>query len=77
LAGVIQADKRPALTLLLFLLSGLLVWLFVILFYRIFRIGKTHRKVLDLQRRLDEADAKKREDDEFFRQLNDRHNNNP
>ena len=56
LSGAIPVDKKPALTLLLFLFSGLLLWLFAILFLRLLSFRKVHKKVLDLEKRVEASE---------------------
>ena len=59
IAGLLPGDKQPALTLLLFLGSGFLVWLFVILFLKIVSYRKTDARVEDLEQRLAESESER------------------
>ena len=66
IAGLLPGDKRPALTLLLFLGSGFLVWLLVILFLRLVSYRKSDNKISDLERRLEESEAERESMSDFL-----------
>ena len=59
IAGLLPGDKRPALTLLLFLGAGFLVWLFVILFLKIVSYKRTDKRVAELESQLADTQAEK------------------